>query len=501
YIITMPRFQPKHYFASLPINLLKAEKLQEQKLALQEKEQLNESLQESQIQLIEREQQLEYEVLHDALTGIPNRNWLSEHLENVIQSREDFAILFIDLDRFKIINDSLGHLVGDEILKQATKRIRAVLPEFASLSRFGGDEFVVLVEEAIDLNTLTNLSDLIQLQLQLPFYLNNYELFISASIGITISHEEEYTHPEEVLRDADLAMYKAKHQGRGRYATFTHGDRVAAMSRLHMERDLRQALEQEEFYLHYQPIVSLETLHIIGFEALVRWHHPSGQPISPTQFITVAEETGLINSLGWWIMREACQQIHQWNQQLGVGNWLSVNVNVSPVQLRQVDFLARVKQILHETGLPYDLLKLEITESCLLDNIDGTNELFAQFKELGIKLCIDDFGTGYSSLSRLHELPIDTLKIDQSFVKRIGSAADSVAMIQTISSLADSLQISSVAEGIETQSQLDELIAIGCHLGQGYLFAKSCSAEDAWELLQKLAPKHGSSQMLPSVSR
>ncbi|WP_201323250.1 EAL domain-containing protein [Pseudanabaena sp. lw0831] len=468
------------------INLLKAEKLRAQKHALAEKDILNEDLKRSQEQLLEREKQLEYDVLHDALTGLANRTWLTQRLQDLLQQQQQkFAILFIDLDRFKVINDSLGHLVGDELLKYATIRMQSILPNFGTLTRFGGDEFVILLEELTDLESITKLADLLQMQLQLPFYLNNYELFISASIGINLS-TEEYKQPEEIIRDADLAMYQAKHKGRRRYELFTQSDRIAAMTRLNLESDLRRALDKNEFYLMYQPIVSLQTQQICGYEALVRWKNSAGQQISPSEFIPITEETGLINSLGWWIMQEVCQQTQLWNQQLNNSNNmnLSINVNVSPIQLRQLDFIKTLKQILIETGLPNHCLKLEITESCLLENIDSDTNLLQDLKDLGIRLCIDDFGTGYSSLSRLHDLPIDTLKIDQSFVKRIGSESDSAVIIETIISLAQSLNMHTVAEGVETRSQLDKLIAIGCNFGQGYLFSRPCDLATASKILQ-----------------
>ncbi len=464
------------------INLLKTEKIRVQKLALREKDMLNEDLKRSQEQLLEREKQLEYDVFHDSLTGLANRNWITQRLLDLLKQQQKFAILFIDLDRFKVINDSLGHLVGDELLRLATQRMQSILPDIGILTRFGGDEFVILMEEYIDLESLTKLADLIQMQLQLPFNLRNYELFISASVGIALA-TEEYSEPDEILRDADLAMYKAKHKGRGRYELFTQSDRTAAMVRLNLERDLRRALDKHEFYLMYQPIVSLQTQQVCGFEALVRWKNSAGKHISPNEFIPITEETGLINSLGWWVMQEACQQAQLWNQQLNKAN-LSININVSPIQLRQFNFVKTLKQILIETGLPNHCLKLEITESCLLENIESDTNLLEDLKALGVHLCIDDFGTGYSSLSRLHDLPIDTLKIDQSFVKRIGLTSDSNVIIETIVSLSQSLNIITVAEGVETRSQLDKLIEIGCNFGQGYLFSRPCDLATASKILQ-----------------
>jgi diguanylate cyclase (GGDEF)-like protein len=485
------------------INLIKSEKLQEQLIALQEKDELNSDLQLIQDQLLKRERKLEYDAYHDTLTGLPNRAWLMQRLQHLTQNRLAYGILFIDLDQFKTINDTLGHPVGDKLLKYASLRIQAILDRHTNVARLGGDEFVILLEEIVSIEEAVTLADLVQIQLQLPFKLGDYELFVSASIGINLG-TENYQKPEEILRDADLAMYQAKHKGRGRYEIFDPVVRRWAMDRLNLEQELRQGIDRGEFCLYYQPIVCLQTQNIQGVEALLRWQHPSGKMISPEQFISIAEETGLINPLGWWVVESACQQMRQWQQQLSLNNPLNnstsnpisnslniandeftffVNVNISPIQLKQQDLVKNLRQILRETGLSGHYLKLEITESCLLETTDSQLELLNELQELGIKLCIDDFGTGYSSLNRLHTLPINTLKIDRSFVDRLTSGHTEI--IEMIVALGHSLDMSIVAEGIEVASQAEQLTKLGCQLGQGYLFSPPLTAEDITYLLQK----------------
>jgi diguanylate cyclase (GGDEF)-like protein len=470
------------------INLLKAEKLQEQQKALEEKDELNTDLQLIQKELIKRERKLEYDAYHDILTGLPNRAWLMQRLHHLTQQELSYGILFADLDQFKFINDTLGHPVGDKLLKYASLRLQSILNSNTNVARLGGDEFVFLLENISGIEEAINLADLVQMQLQLPFKLGNYELYISASIGINLG-TGEYRKPDEVLRDADLAMYQAKHKGRGRYEIFDLRIRRLAMDRLHLEHEMRQGIDRQEFCLYYQPIVSLETQKICGVEALVRWEHPAGKIILPEQFIRIAEETGLINPLGWWILEEACRQMQQWQQDFGYGFNLFMNVNVSPIQLKQLDLVHRIKQLLQETGVSGHCLKLEITESCLLETTDAQLMALNQLRDLGIKLCIDDFGTGYSSLNRLHTLPINTLKIDRSFVDRLipnlpeGNSGDNTEIIEMIIALAHSLEMSTVAEGIELPSQAEKLNTLGCQFGQGYLFSRPLTASSLTQLL------------------
>ncbi|MEG4444059.1 EAL domain-containing protein [Microcoleus sp. AT9_B5] len=444
-------------------------------------------LQQAQFQLLEREEKLGYDAFHDALTGLPNRAWFMNRLQQAIDfSHRDenylYAVLFIDLDRFKVVNDSLGHLVGDELLKSVARQLQASLRHTDAVARFGGDEFVILLEDIKDIDEPNRVAERIQNQLRQPFNLNDYEVFTEVSIGIILS-TMDYDRPEDVLRDADIAMYYAKAQGRGRYEVFDPAMQTVAMTRLQLENDLRRAMVLQEFCVHYQPIVSLSTGQLSGFEALVRWHHPSGTIYPPAEFIPVAEETGLINELGLWVLQEACHQISIWQQQFPQTPPLAINVNLSPVQLKQVNLLNRIEEILQQTGFPSYCLKLEITESCILETVSREEKMLKQLKALDILLCIDDFGTGYSSLSRLHEFPIDTLKIDRSFVSRIGLDNSGVEIIQTIVTLARSRGMDIVAEGIETPTQLQKLRELGCELGQGYLFSRPVDSFKATELL------------------
>lgn len=442
-------------------------------------------LQKVQVQLLLKEQRLAYDAFHDTLTGLPNRAWLMQRLQYLTTQKQLYAVLFSDLDRFKVINDSLGHLVGDELLKQATCRLKSSLPARATLARFGGDEFVILFEDIENLEEATNLADQIQLELELPFKLFDYELFVSISIGITLS-TKSYQQPEDILRDADIAMYQAKHKGRGRYDVFNPVTREAAIARLELENDLRRGIDREEFCIYYQPIFCLQTDKICGFEALVRWNHPSGKLISPLKFIPIAEEIGLINDLGWLVLRQSLNQMQVWYQhfrdRIDCFPW--INVNISPIQLKQINFAQDVKQILEDSGLSSNFLKLEITESCLLESADSEASTLKQLQGLEIKLCIDDFGTGYSSLSRLHELPIDTLKIDRAFVKKLETNAEN-SIVSTIINLAHGLNMDVVAEGIETEEQKQILRSLSCDFGQGYLLSIPLDSEAATSLIDK----------------
>ncbi|MBD2175804.1 EAL domain-containing protein [Pseudanabaena sp. FACHB-1998] len=447
-------------------------------------------LQKAQAQLLQREQRLAYEAFHDTLTGLPNRAWLMQRLQYLTTQNQLYAVLFTDLDRFKVINDSLGHLVGDELLQQATRRLRASLPSRANVSRFGGDEFIILFEDIQNLEEATDLADHIQMELANPFKIHDYELFVSISIGITIG-SQDYQQPEDILRDADIAMYQAKHKGRGRYDVFNPDIREVAIARLDLENDLRRAIERQEFCMYYQPIFCLQSNQIRGFESLVRWNHPSGKLISPSKFIPIAEEIGLINSLGWWVLRESLSQFQTWCKYFrdrdGVNhdflNSLWINVNISPIQLKQVNFAQNVQQILDDCQLPSNCLKLEITESCLLESSSIESIALEQLKSLNIKLCIDDFGTGYSSLSRLHELPIHTLKIDRAFVKDLEANSNN-SIINTIINLAHGLHMDVVAEGIESEEQKQILRSLSCDYGQGYLLSQPLDAKAAKYLLE-----------------
>jgi diguanylate cyclase (GGDEF)-like protein len=449
-------------------------------------------------QLERSQERLIFDALHDSLTGLHNRHWFTQKLSGVIgQAKYDpafqYAVLFLDLDLFKVVNDSLGHLIGDQLLTQVAQRIQNCLPHAHAIARLGGDEFAILLENIADANAPIALARLIQTELMQPFEINHHEMVAGASIGITLS-SIGYNHPEEVLRDVDTALYRAKAQGRGCYALFDLTMQTSAIERLQLENDLRRAIEalprlspaeQTELQLYYQPIISLVTGQLSGFEALVRWHHPQQGWISPVKFIPVAEETGLIHALGWWVLRTACQQLSQWQQQFSHARALVMNVNISTLQLRQHDLVEQIQALLVNTQIPPGSLKLEITESSILETFSSQAAQLKRLKDLGIRLCIDDFGTGYSSLSRLHEFPVDTLKIDRAFVSRIDGNAGGAEIVQTIIALAASLGMDAVAEGVETLAQLERLRDLHCELGQGFFFSKPIEPEAAAQLVER----------------
>jgi diguanylate cyclase (GGDEF)-like protein len=447
-----------------------------------------EELQEAQTQLIEAQVQLQHDAFHDPLTGLPNRVWLMKMLDHAIKLGQRhpnylYAVLFLDLDRFKIVNDSLGHLVGDELLKSVAKKLQGCIRVSDTVARFGGDEFAILLEEMEDPQEATIVAQRIQDRLSEPFQLKDYEVCTGTSIGIAIS-TMNYQQADELLRDADTAMYQAKSEGKGRYTIFDRGMQTRALTTLQLESDLRKAIEKQEFCLYYQPIVSLETDRITAFEALIRWYHPQQGWIAPDEFIPVAEETGLIHQIGKWILQSACEQLEVWRKQFPQLTSLVVNVNFSAMQLKQVDILEQLQTILPQAKLPGFGLKLEITESCILEAVNWEAERLKQLKELGIGLCIDDFGTGYSSLSRLHEFPIDTLKIDRSFVNRLHLNSSHHDTVNMIVNLAHSLGMDVVAEGVENDIQLEKLKQLNCEFAQGYLFSKPVDSEMATKLLE-----------------
>ncbi len=434
------------------------------------------------------EEQLLHDALHDALTGLPNRVLFMDRLGHAIQlgKRRDsyfFAVLFIDLDRFKVINDSLGHMVGDQLLVEIAQRLRQCLRSSDTFARLGGDEFVILLEDIQSDDQATDVAERLQHGLKQPFMLQGHEVFASASIGL-ITNTKSYDRPEDLLRDADTAMYHAKGRGRARYQVFDPSMHEHAMALLHIENDMRRAIEHQEFQLHYQPILSLRNEQINGFEALVRWQHPTRGLISPAEFIPVAEETGLIIPLGWWVLREACRQMRVWQVQYPTDPLLSISVNISSKQFAQPDLVTGIQQILQETGLSTDSLKLEITESTVMENAEAATVMLQKLRDLGIHLSIDDFGTGYSSLGYLHRFPVDTLKIDRSFINGIETDLEKVEIIRTVVMLAWNLGMEIVAEGVESKKQLAHLKALKCENGQGYLFSKPLDRLAAESLLK-----------------
>lgn len=435
------------------------------------------------------ERQLLYDAFHDGLTKLPNRALFMDRLQQAIKRKARdpdyiFAVLFLDLDRFKVVNDSAGHLVGDQLLVAIARRLEQCLRPADTVARLGGDEFTILIENMRDQEESITVAERIYQELSLPFKIENQEIFTSASIGIAFS-SDHYGQPEDMLRDADITMYRAKEGGRGRYEIFDQSMRTRAVERLKLETDLRRALEREEFEVYYQPITSLITGLLSGFEALVRWRHPDRGLVSPLDFIPIAEETGLIIPLGAWILRQACQQLRQWHDLFVEHPRLKMSVNLSAKQFRDPHLLDTIDQIIAETGVDHHQLKLEITESILIDNIETTTEILRQLRARDIELSLDDFGTGYSSLSYLHRFPVNTVKIDRSFINDMGQDDEHSEIVRAIISLAHILHMDVVAEGIETTDQLSNLKSWTCEQGQGYLFSKPLTASDAEELIMR----------------
>jgi len=432
------------------------------------------------------EERLFHEATHDALTGLPNRTQfrtiLQEAIDQAKLKKTQFAVLFLDLDRFKVINDGLGHVVGDKLLVSIGERLRACVRPGDVVSRFGGDEFTILLKNIPNPAIVTEVAERLQRGLTSPFKIDGYEVFSSASIGIILS-DQNHTNPESFLRDADTAMYRAKESGKARYEIFDNAMHVRNMNLLQVENDLRRAIDREEFVIFYQPIINLQTKEIIEFEALLRWNHPERGMIPPNDFIPVAEETGLIVPIGEWVLREACRQVCQWQQTFPLFTNLGISVNLSIKQLMNPKLTEQVKNILSETQLDPLRLKLEVTETMVMENADLALNILSELCALGVLISTDDFGTGYSSLSYLHHFPFERLKIDRSFIGRMDTEEKSEEIVRTILTLAENLQLEVVAEGIENGRQFEQLRKLGCHFGQGYLFSKPVPAQAAERIL------------------
>ncbi|MGD1930886.1 MAG: EAL domain-containing protein [Leptolyngbyaceae cyanobacterium] len=422
----------------------------------------------------------------DDLTGLPNRPAFVSRVQkslavkNTLLEDHQFVIFFIDVDRFKMINDSLGHLAGDQFLIQLAERFKACIRPYDMAARLSGDEFAILLDNLESLDEAIIVAKRLQNNISKPLFLGNQEVYPSISIGIA-SSQLQYQTVEEILRDADTAMYHAKRAGRSRFIVFDESMHQKAKELLQLDGDLRHAIEHQQLQLYYQPIISLGLRHLVGFEALIRWNHPERGLIDSDIFIPIAEETNLIYQIGMWTIQEACRQLANWKQIPAIQIPLSVNVNLSARQLSDTNLVRCVKDLIEKYKIADDELKLEITESIAMENSQQTIKVFNQLRQIGIPLVIDDFGTGYSSLSYLNRFPIDTLKIDRSFVSRVNPNTEntSVSIIHSIIGLAHSLGVKVVAEGIEKEEHMDYLRQARCDYGQGYLFAQPLTAENA----------------------
>jgi diguanylate cyclase (GGDEF)-like protein len=444
-------------------------------------------------------QKREYLATHDALTGLLNptafRKQLQDCLMVVRQTGRSLAVLFLDLDDFKFVNDHLGHLLGDELLVSVTQRLQQCLRDTDGLARFGGDEFVILLSPVESVTEAVHVASRLLAALQPIFQVRDHDIFIKASVGIVLSDGDsvDCDTPDSLLRQADIALYRAKSNGKARYECFDAAMQAEVSDRLALELELRQALDREEFEVYYQPIMTTDSGDVRGFEALVRWNSPTRGLVSPAQFIPLSEATGLILPLGEWVLTQACLQMQHWQQQFelfeGSNRWI-MSVNLSGKQFAQLDVVEQVQRVLERTGLPAQALKLEITESLLVHNSQVSRAKLKAIRDLGVQLSLDDFGTGYSSLSYLHQFPFHTLKIDRSFIDRLqcnsggGGEETDCAIVEAIIAMAHKLHMTVVAEGVETAEQWRSLQAMGCEQVQGYFFSRPKPAGDITALLE-----------------
>ncbi|MEM9164338.1 MAG: EAL domain-containing protein [Cyanobacteria bacterium P01_F01_bin.4] len=454
---------------------------------------LEKRVQERTSQLETAHTQLMEMVLQDQLTGLPNRLSFSEQISSALERAREtpsyqFAILFLDCDRFKMINDSLGHSKGDQLLIEVANRLRQIQEHYGSpiewLARFGGDEFALLLTDLVDDTLVTEIAESILERLSAPFHICDRDIYINASIGLVLGNPT-YKDAEYMLRDADTAMYRAKASGKGQYRWFESAMHNRAVQLLQLDTALRVALDRQEFSVHYQPIIHLQHRHIVGLEALVRWWHPTGKYIPPDDFIPFSEETGLINEIGKHVLNQACVHLAEW-QQLGlVAPDFTISVNLSAKQLQQPELVETVCQTLAKNGIQPQNLRLELTESAIIENRTDVDQTLHTLRQHAIELSIDDFGTGYSSLSYLHTLPVNYLKVDRSFVQSINDTPESLGIIPLIINIARTMNMQIIAEGIETHTQLQQLRTLQCEYGQGYFLYKPLPADQVTTLLRQ----------------
>ncbi len=439
------------------------------------------------------EEQVIHDALHDALTGLPNRTLFVDRLRLALarhrrRPRGALAVCCLNLDRFKVVNDGLGHAVSDEVLVVLARRLEACLRPGDTVARLGADDFAILLEEVADVGEALRMAERVHLELRAPFRVHGHELFATATLGIALAapaHEQA----EELLRDAATALHRGKRRGRARSEIFDESMHSVAASRLELETDLWRAVQRCELRLHYQPLVALDTERLTGFEALVRWQHPTRGLLAPEEFIPLAEEMGVSAPLGAWVIKEACRTAGQWQRSFPRATPLSVSVNLSARQFAQSDVLTLTADALAEAGLAGASLRVELTESVIMEEPEAAASKLSRLKELGISVDIDDFGTGYSSLSHLRRFPIDALKIDRSFVSRMDSDLDDHEIVRTIVTLAANLGVAAVAEGVETIEQKTQLQELRCRYGQGFLFSRPLASVAVVELLTRLARK------------
>lgn len=462
------------------------------KILLLREEQLkayNESLEQT---VQERTQEIEHQAFHDKLTGLPNRALFKNRLDlargRAKRNKLGTAVLFVDLDNFKLVNDSLGHGMGDRLLVDISQILSGNVRPGDTTARLGGDEFTILLEDLSDIDEAVNAAERILQALRRPIKLGNHETYACASIGIAFCNDPK-VDGEAILRNADTAMYRAKASGKSTYVVYDATMNDHAIERLELETSLRSAIAHGELSVHYQPLIDLETNQMLGAEALARWHHPLRGNVPPSEFIPIAEDTGLIISIGYWVLEQACAKTVEWSKQPG-SRPLMISVNLSGKQLQRDDVVERVKEVLEKTGLNPKQLKLEITESVLMNDREDVIDKMSRLKALGLHLALDDFGTGYSSLSTLRAFPIDTLKIDRSFISRLGEEDGAMAIVEAILALAKTMRMDVTGEGVETDSQHNIIRELGCNTGQGYLFDKPLTAEAFEARLAEYALEH-----------